>query len=197
MSKKDSRSKFLSLILRHKPEEIGITLDRNGWADVAELIEKISIKDPSFDTGILIDIVETDKKGRYSFNDNRTKIRANQGHSIKVDVELQEIIPPKFLYHGTATRFLESIKESGLIGNGRLYVHLSDDMDTAVNVGKRHGKPTILIIDTQKMIKDGYKFYISDNGVYLTERVPYKYITLSSHVKMSYGITIVTNTKSR
>lgn len=127
---------------------------------------------------ILVDIVETNKKKRYSFSDDRTKIRANQSHSIKVDVGLKEIIPPKYLYHGTATRFLDSIEESGLIGNGRLYVHLSDNIDTAINVGKRHGRPIVLTVNTEEMINDGFKFYISDNGVYLTERVPCKYINI-------------------
>lgn len=176
MSKKDSRSKFLSLVLRHKPETIGISLDKNGWADVGELLTKISKQDPYFNMDVLIDIVDTDKKGRYSFNDTKTRIRANQGHSVKVDVELKEIVPPKYLYHGTATRFIDSIMKQGLIGNGRLYVHLSDDIDTALNVGKRHGDPIVLTVDTEKMIKDKYKFYVSDNGVYLTKAVPYRYI---------------------
>lgn len=176
MSKKDSRSKFLSLVLRHKPDEIGIVLDNNGWANVDELLDKISNKDPYFNMDILNEIVATDKKDRYSFNDDKTKIRANQGHSVKVDVELKEVIPPKCLYHGTATRFMDNIAKIGLIGNGRLYVHLSDNISTAFDVGKRHGKPIVLIIDTERMIMDGYKFYVSNNGVYLTESIPYKYI---------------------
>lgn len=176
MSKKTSRGKFLSLVLRHKPQAIGITLDKNGWANVHELIEKMTKQDPSFNMGVLIDIVETDSKGRYSFNEDKTKIRANQGHSVEVDVELKEVIPPRYLYHGTATRFMNNIEKCGLISNGRLYVHLSDNKDTAVNVGKRHGKPVVLSVNTEEMIREGYKFYISDNGVYLTKEVPYKYI---------------------
>ena len=183
MSKKDSRSKFLALILRHKPEVIGIKLDSNGWADVDELIHKISNKDTYFDIGVLHNIVNTDKKGRYSFNDDKTKIRANQGHSIEVDVELEEVTPPKYLYHGTATRFIEGIMKNGLISKGRLYVHLSDKMDVALEVGRRHGNPILLTINTRRMVHDGYKFYISDNGVYLTKIVPYKYIESKIQLK--------------
>lgn len=169
-------SKFISLILRHKPEVIGISLDEHGYADVQELIEGINKQNYSIDFKSLKEIVDTDNKQRYSFNEDFTKIRANQGHSIKVDVELEKTIPPTYLYHGTATRFEDSIKKSGLKPMSRMYVHLSKNEETAYKVGKRHGKPKIFKIDAYRMWKDGYIFYISKNGVYLTKSVPAKYL---------------------
>ena len=135
-------SKFLSLILRHKPETIEIKLDEHGWADVSELISGISKTRP-FDMKMLEEIVRTDNKQRYSFNEDKTLIRANQGHSIPVDVELEKKTPPEFLYHGTGEKFVSSIDKEGLLSKSRLYVHLSKDIDTAVKVGSRHGKPVV------------------------------------------------------
>lgn len=171
-------SKFLSLILRHKPEEIDICLDENGWADVSELINGINNTGRKINFELLKEIVKTDNKGRYSFNEDMTKIRANQGHSINVDVNLKEIIPPDVLYHGTAERFILNIldKKQGLKSMSRLYVHMSKDYDTAVKVGVRHGNPIVLKIDAKQMKKDGYVFYLSENGVFLTKTVPYKYL---------------------
>lgn len=172
-------SKFISLILRHKPEVIGINLDEYGYADVQELIEGINNRSQyTIDFESLKEIVDTDNKKRYSFDEGFTKIRANQGHSIKVDVELEKTIPPTYLYHGTATRFEDSIKKSGLKPMSRMYVHLSKDEETAYNVGKRHGKPKIFKIDAYRMWKDGYIFYLSKNGVYLTKSVPSKYLVI-------------------
>ena len=174
---RENLSKFISLILRHKPETIGISLDTYGWANVDELLDGInSSNNHKIDREILEDIVNNDSKQRYSFNENKTKIRANQGHSIKVDVELKEVIPPDILYHGTATRFINSIELSGLKSMSRLHVHLSKDYETAINVGKRHGEPIVLEIDAKRMHDDNYKFYLSDNGVYLTEFIPTNYI---------------------
>lgn len=173
---KDKLSKFLSLILRHKPSEIGITLDEHGWANVNELIEGINSSGRVINMELLEEIVKTDNKGRYSFNEDKTLIRANQGHSIPVDVELKESIPPDVLYHGTATKFIDSIKKQGIKSMSRLYVHLSKDLDTAVKVGSRHGKCVVLKIDAKKMFKDGIKFYLSENGVWLTKYVDWKYI---------------------
>lgn len=173
-----SLSKFISLILRHKPESINETLDNEGYIEVDKLIEGINNQGKNIDFDLLCEIVASDEKQRYSFNEDKTKIRANQGHSVKVDVGLKEIIPPEILYHGTATRFLDSILEKGLIPSGRLYVHLSSDVDTAIKVGKRHGDVVILKVDTVTMLKDGYKFYISENKVYLTEKVPSKYLSI-------------------
>ena len=124
----------------------------------------------------LEEIVSTDNKQRYSFNEDKTLIRANQGHSIPVDVELEEVTPPDILYHGTGEKFVSSINKLGLIPKSRLYVHLSKDIDTAKNVGKRHGNPIIYSVDCKKMIADGYKFYLSVNGVWLTKEVPIKYL---------------------
>ncbi|HGM3536419.1 TPA: RNA 2'-phosphotransferase [Clostridioides difficile] len=178
MSKKDKLSIFISLILRHKPEIIGIKLDEYGYADVNELIEKINNAGRNINIEILEQIVKEDNKQRYSFNEDRSKIRANQGHSINIDVELKELEPPEYLYHGTATRFLDNIKNEGIIKQSRLYVHLSRDIDTAIKVGKRHGTPVILKINTGKMYENGYKFYLSENNVWLCEYIPFKYVEI-------------------
>lgn len=168
-------SKFISLILRHKPEKICITLDEHGWANVADLINGVS-KEYPFNFEMLEEIVATDSKQRYSFNENKTLIRANQGHSIPVDVELQEITPPEQLYHGTGEKYRKSICDIGLIPKSRLYVHLSDNSDTALSVGRRHGKPIIISVDAGRMYRDGFKFYLSKNGVWLTKHVPVSYL---------------------
>ena len=171
-----SFSKFLSLILRHKPETVGIKLDGNGWADVAELLKGINSSGRSINFATLEKIVRENDKQRFSFNEDKTKIRANQGHSVKVDVELEEKVPPKFLYHGTIERNANSIAIQGLIKGSRLYVHLSADVETAQKVAaRRKGKPIIYKIFAQAMHDDGYKFYQSKNGVWLTETVPPKY----------------------
>ena len=168
-------SKYISLILRHKPECISIKLDENGWANVTELINGINKTIP-FNMNMLEEIVNTDNKNRYSFNHDKTLIRANQGHSIDVDVELENKIPPDILYHGTARKYTKMIEKDGLLPKSRLYVHLSTDYNTAITVGKRHGEPVIYEINTSKMIKDGYIFYLSKNNVWLTKAVPAKYI---------------------
>ncbi|MGI4915687.1 RNA 2'-phosphotransferase [Clostridioides difficile] len=178
MSKKDKLSIFISLILRHKPETIGIKLDDYGYADVNELIEKINNTGRNINIEILAQIVKEDNKQRYSFNEDRSKIRANQGHSINVNVELRELEPPRFLYHGTATRFLDNIKKEGIISKSRLYIHLSNDIDTAVQVGKRHGIPIVLKINAGKMYENDYKFYLSENNIWLCEYIPFKYVEI-------------------
>lgn len=168
-------SKYISLILRHKPEKIGITLDEHGWANVNELIDGVN-KTHKLNMTILEEIVETDDKQRYSFNEDKTLIRANQGHSINVDVELEEVVPPEYLWHGTGRKYVDSIMETGLIPKSRLYVHLSDNYHTAINVGTRHGEPVVLCILAGDMYRDGYKFYRSKNGVWLVEHVPVEYL---------------------
>lgn len=179
MTEQDKKriGKFLSLVLRHSPETIDIELDENGWANVQELIEKCKKHRYHFSKEDLIEIVETNDKKRYSFNDTQNKIRANQGHSISIDLALTPVEPPEFLYHGTATRFLPSIMEQGIIKGSRQHVHLSKDKETATKVGSRHGKPAILTIMSGKMYKDGILFYQSDNGVWLTDYVDTKYIS--------------------
>lgn len=168
-------SKFIALILRHKPEAIGITLDEHGWANVQELIAGIA-KTHDFNMNILEEIVRTDNKQRYSFNEDKTLIRANQGHSIPVDVELEEKEPPTELWHGTGEKYVSSIDVQGLLPKSRLYVHLSKDKDTATKVGLRHGKLVLYVVKATDMYRDGYKFYLSKNGVWLTKEVPAKYL---------------------
>ncbi|KAB7790053.1 RNA 2'-phosphotransferase [Bifidobacterium leontopitheci] len=169
-------SKYMSLILRHKPEVVGITLDRHGWADMDALIAGIGREYPTFDRAMLEEIVRTDSKQRYSFSEDGTKIRANQGHSIPVDVELPETEPPQMLYHGTARRFTASINANGLLPQSRLYVHLSLDEQTAKKVGRRHGDPAVYLVDAARMRRDGHVFYRSVNGVWLTRTVPARYL---------------------
>lgn len=176
MGKLDKLSIFISLILRHKPDAAGIQLDEHGWANVDELLNGINNTGREIDINVLEEIVKTDNKQRYSFNEDKSLIRANQGHSIPVDVELKEQQPPQYLYHGTADRFLNSIVSEGLKPMSRLYVHLSKDEETAVKVGKRHGKPVVLKIRAEEMWNDGIKFYLSQNGVWLTKYVDKKYM---------------------
>lgn len=173
--KKEEVSKYIALILRHKPEVIGITLDEHGWANVSELIEGIG-RTHKIDMELLEDIVRTDNKQRYSFNEDKTLIRANQGHSVNVDVELEKKVPPQVLYHGTGRKFVESIDKDGLIPKSRLYVHLSTDYETAVNVGKRHGEPVIYKVKAGKMADLGIEFYLSKNNVWLVKSVPVEYL---------------------
>ncbi len=175
MSGMKETSKYISLILRHKPEAIGISLDEHGWANVDELISGVA-KTHKLDMDILEEIVRSDEKQRYSFNEDKTLIRANQGHSISVDVELEEAVPPEKLWHGTGEKFVESIDKQGLIPKSRLYVHLSKDMDTAIKVGSRHGRPVVYGIKAFDMYNAGYKFFLSKNGVWLTKEVPVEYL---------------------
>ena len=169
----DDYSRRLAFLLRHDKEGfMAGKIDGFGWREVRELCSS-----EGFTEDILEEIVKTDAKGRYEFSPDHTKIRAVQGHSIPVDVDLTEFQPPDILYHGTSSRFLESIQESGLKKGTRLYVHLSKDRDTAMNVGMRHGgQPAILEINTGRMYKDGIKFFQSKNGVWLVDNVPSKYI---------------------
>lgn len=176
--KSDEISKYLSYILRHNPDAVGVDIDEHGWVDVEDLIIGVrKYKYPSFNMEMLRDIVNTDEKQRYSFGEDGYKIRANQGHSINVDVELERVTPPDVLYHGTAAKYEESIDRTGLVPKSRLYVHLSEDIPTALNVGLRHGWNIVLYeIESGKMAADGYEFYLSKNGVWLTKCVPAKYL---------------------
>jgi len=169
-------SKFLSLVLRHKPEEINIQLNENGWANVDELIEKSNAHGIVLDIELLEEIVFTNDKKRFSFNEDGTMIRANQGHSVEIDLALTSCIPPENLYHGTVGKFIDAIKQTGLQKMNRQYVHLCKDIETAKKVGARRGKPIILIIDSNKMHQNGYKFFVSENGVWLTDNVPANFI---------------------
>lgn len=167
---------FLSLVLRHKPSAAGITLDGHGWAKVDELIDGVNATGRyTLDMTKLKEIVRTDNKQRYSFNEDKTLIRANQGHSVPVDVELKKCEPPEILYHGTAERFVDPIMTEGLKPKSRLYVHLSKDVETAVTVGKRHGKPFVFKVKSGEMHRNGFEFFLSENGVWLTKGVPTAY----------------------
>lgn len=175
-SKHGKLSVFISLILRHKPETIGMKLNGNGYLSVDELIENVSATGRKINKEILNEIVDTDEKGRYSYNSDKTMIRANQGHSVKVDVNLEEKRPPEFLYHGTYKNVKDLILKEGLKKQNRLYVHLSENIETAYKVGSRRGDSVVLLINSEKMFKDGYKFFISKNNVWLTDNVNEKYI---------------------
>jgi putative RNA 2'-phosphotransferase len=174
-------SRFLSLVLRHKPQTIEIILDEFGWANVEDLINGMCKSGKKLDRETLNRIVDENNKQRYSFNEDNTKIRANQGHSINVNIEFEEKIPPQYLYHGTAERFCTSIMNLGIQKQKRQYVHLSSDIKTAYAVGKRHGHPIIMRIDAKKMYEEGFKFYISKNMVWLTDFVSVKYVTIETH----------------
>ena len=167
--------RFLSLVLRHEPGAAGITLDENGWADVEELLSGVRRTGRQIDMDTLERIVRENNKQRYSFNEDHTKIRANQGHSIQVDVELKEAKPPQYLFHGTASRFLPAIRQEGIRKMDRQYVHLSDDFQTAVAVGRRHGTPVVITVNAAAMARDGVTFYLSANGVWQCGYVSPKY----------------------
>lgn len=169
-------SKFLSLILRHKPETIDLHLDDSGWAVTSELIEKMNASGRAISTEDLEQVVRNSDKKRFAFSDDRSHIRANQGHSIPVELQLSPVQPPNTLFHGTATKNLDSIRSKGLLKQERHHVHLSQDHDTAKKVGTRYGKPVVLHINTEKMFNDGHHFFVSENGVWLTDHVPASYI---------------------
>mgnify|MGYP000229175831 FL=1 len=163
--------KFLSLVLRHNPDAAGISLDEHGWADVQELLAGVRRSGRQINMETLERIVRENNKQRYSFNTDHTKIRANQGHSLQVDVELTAVQPPRYLYHGTAARFLPAIQQEGIKKMSRQYVHLSGDFQTALVVGRRHGSPVVITINAEAMAHDGVAFYLSENGVWLCEYV--------------------------
>ena len=172
MSKPDNKtSKFLSYVLRHRPDEIGLTLDANGWALISELIERSELAKVCLTEELIRQIVRESDKQRFALSEDGTRIRANQGHSIEVDLALQPRQPPEILFHGTATRFLDAIRREGLKPMSRQHVHLSPDEPTAINVGQRHGKPVILRIKSGEMWRAGRVFFLSANGVRLTEHV--------------------------
>lgn len=173
-------SKFLSFVLRHQPQTIGLTLDENGWADVTGLLQKLKTKGFNVDRTALQHVVATNNKKRFAFNEDETKIRASQGHSINVALGLEESIPPAILYHGTAQKNTAAILQKGLLKQSRQHVHVSKDVETAINVGKRHGVPVVFEVRAEAMLCDGHAFYLSANGVWLTETVPAKYLRLLS-----------------
>jgi putative RNA 2'-phosphotransferase len=169
-------SKFLSLVLRHRPETIGIKLDENGWVNVDELLKKSGDAGIKFDFDILKYVVATNNKKRFAFNDTLDKIRASQGHSVDVELGYEQQTPPGILYHGTAISNVHSILLTGLEKRQRQHVHLSKDTETAIKVGSRHGKPVVFEVSALLMHNDGFKFFLSENGVWLTDFVPSQYI---------------------
>lgn len=168
--------RFLSLLLRHRPEAAGIVLDSNGYADVEELLAGVNRTGRKIDRETLNRIVKENDKKRYHYNADGTKIRASQGHSLPVNLSMTAKKPPDILYHGTAARFLDSIREKGIVKQTRQYVHLSETVETAKKVGRRHGVPVVLAVDACRMAQDGFPFFLSENGVWLCDFVPWRYI---------------------
>ncbi len=169
-------SKFLSKYLRHKPEALGLILEPGGWVLIADLIEGARKQRFPITEEELLQVVAENDKQRFSMDETRTKIRANQGHSTSVDLQLSETQPPPQLFHGTVSKFLDSILQEGLKKMSRHDVHLSKDLETAIKVGQRRGQPIILIVDSEKMAADGFQFRLSENGVWLTDHVPPQYL---------------------
>ena len=171
-------SKFLSLVLRHQPETIGLTLDAQGWAPVDTLLERCAASGTLITREQLLHIVASSDKQRFTLSPDGERIRAAQGHSLAIDLALAPQAPPPVLYHGTATRFVDAILAQGLQPQSRQHVHLSSDADTARRVGQRHGKPIILVVDSAGMNVHGHSFYCADNGVWLTDAVPAGFLRL-------------------
>jgi putative RNA 2'-phosphotransferase len=171
-------SKFLSLILRHKPDTVDLALDAQGWAVIDELIAKSDVAETRFTRDDLLHVVQSSDKKRFSLSDDGQRIRAAQGHSVEVALGLSPQEPPAVLYHGTATRFVDAILAEGLKPQSRQQVHLSTDEATAHLVGQRHGKPVVLTVDALRMHAAGFKFYRADNGVWLADQVPREFLAL-------------------
>lgn len=171
-------SKVLSLVLRHQPELIGIEPDQHGWVDVKLLIQQMNIHNIVVDRALLDHVVETNSKKRFTFSDNGEQIRASQGHSIAVELGYVAQVPPDILFHGTAEKSVESIENTGLEKRDRQHVHLSQDLQTARQVGGRHGKPVVFMVQASMMHQAGYLFYLSDNNVWLTDHVPVQFLAI-------------------
>lgn len=166
----------MSLALRHHPSALGLSLDKAGWAEVDQLLKGLGKRGLKIDLKTLQELVETNDKQRFALSDDHKYIRANQGHSIDVELELDAVEPPYTLYHGTVQKFMATIKNEGLKKMNRMHVHLSKDVETAQKVGSRRGVPIILKVDALQMHKAGFTFYLAENGVWLTDHVPPQYI---------------------
>jgi len=171
-------SKFLSLILRHQPQLIGLQLDPKGWADVTTLITQVNEAGKAIDGPMLQLLVATNAKQRFAFNDDGSRIRASQGHSVSIDLGIVPQQPPEVLFHGTAAHNRDAILAEGVKKGIRQHVHLSIERETATQVGSRHGRPLIFNVLAGQMHADGFDFYLSENGVWLTDNVPAKYVAL-------------------
>ena len=169
-------SKFLSLVLRHQPELLGLELSGDGWVDTDLLVERCAAHGRPLTRAQLEEVVEANPKKRFAFSADGKRIRASQRHSVAVELGYDSAEPPTELFHGTVARNLEAIFRDGLQRRKRHAVHLSSDIATALNVGGRRGKPVLLRVEAQQMVRDGYRFQVSDNGVWLTEHVPARYI---------------------
>ena len=165
-------SKYLSKHLRHMPERIGLKLDSAGWVAVDELLRQCAKNNLRISREELQEVVENNAKQRFAFDESETFIRANQGHSIEIDLQLEAQTPPDILYHGTGAQTVETILREGLKAMRRHHVHLSRDMETAKTVGARHGKPVVLEVDAKTLHEQGSEFFVSENGVWLTDNVP-------------------------
>ncbi|QEG02374.1 RNA 2'-phosphotransferase [Stieleria maiorica] len=175
-----STSKFLSLVLRHRPEVIGAKLDPEGWLAIDELIAQANSHGKALTLELLHEVVATNDKKRFALSDDGLRIRASQGHSVSgVELNLEQQTPPEVLYHGTVAAFLDSIRATGLQKRSRHHVHLSPDEETATKVGSRRGKPIILRVAAETMHRDGHQFYLSANGVWLVDAVPPIYLTFT------------------
>jgi putative RNA 2'-phosphotransferase len=171
-----SVSKFLSLVLRHQPQTIGIELDSEGWVDVDELLAGCGRHGRQITLEQLQEVVDTNEKRRFAISADGRRIRANQGHSLEVDLGLAPVEPPQWLYHGTVAKFLDSIRRQGLLKGNRQHVHLSADHETAQRVGQRRGQPVVLLVEAERMARAGHFFYRSENGVWLVDAVPAEYL---------------------
>jgi len=169
----------MSLVLRHNPGTLGMELDENGWLAIDALVAGMSRKGVRADKEIIFEVVRTNDKQRFTISEDKCMVRANQGHSVQVDVELQATEPLEFLFHGTVEKFMPNILETGITKQSRLHVHLSKDVETANVVGARRGKPLLLRIQALRMFQDGHEFFLSENEVWLTDHVPPEYIEQS------------------
>lgn len=183
-------SKFLSYVLRHEPHAIGVALDSEGWIEIDALIDGAIKHGTALDRDLIQQVVATSEKKRFVISEDGLRIRAVQGHSTdSVAISYVEMLPPEFLFHGTATRFLESIQQQGLLPGERHYVHLSEDIQTATAVGQRYGKLVVLKLEALRMHQQGFKFYQAENGVWLTDQVPPEFLTPSSSNTADSAIT--------
>lgn len=172
-------SKLMSLLLRHQPQKAHLDMDENGWVDMNQLVRNMNrFCGTNVSREDILHIVRTDAKTRYALSVDSSKIRANQGHSIDVNMEFKAVEPPAVLYHGTGRNAVESILKSGISKMTRQYVHLSADVDTAIRVGRRHGSPCVFQINSKEMHRMGYTFYKSENNVWLTDHVPCQFIKI-------------------
>lgn len=182
-----NKSKFLSLVLRHRPEKIGIELDENGWVSIDVLLRALASSETPINFDELMQIVRENNKKRFTISEDGGRIRAVQGHSIDIDLKLLPLEPPLILHHGTVAEFVPSIRNEGLRRRSRQFVHLSADEDTARAVGARRGRPIILRIDAGSMNAVGHAFFLSENGVWLTEHVPALFIIFPEEVRKEYA----------